>query len=393
MMTIGAPVWSSGFRPFYLLGALYAPLLVVGVSGAFVGVVNLPGSAPQLWHGHEMIFGFAVAIIIGTLLTALPSWAGTPELRGGRLVTLVALWLLGRIAFWASPWLPNPLIALADSMLMPVLFAMLAPQVWRARNRLFRLLLPILLALALANLAYHAGVLWSDPALARQSLRASVYGVLILFVLKGGVLTPIFTGNALRLCGRGNQPSFHMGLEASAAGTVVLLAALDLGGAPAHWVGWSALSCAIVHSVRTARWRGWRVPDDPQLWAMHLGFAWLVLSFVLKALADLSGSVPDTAWVHAFTVGSLGMMMLGLMTRVSLRHTGRALVVPRSLRWAFVAMFAAASLRLATTVQDLGPWAVALAALLWASPFGVFLVLFASVLVSPSRPRAAVGAP
>jgi len=129
------------------------------------------------------------------------------------------------------------------------------------------------------------------------------------------------------------------------------------------------------------------VPDDPLLWAMHLSFAWLVIAFALKAIAALTGAAPESAWLHAFTVGSLGLMMLGLMTRVVLRHTGRPVHAPRAMGWAYAVVFAAATLRLAVSVFGLGDDAMALAALLWAAPFVVYLVLYAAMLVAPSLPR------
>jgi uncharacterized protein involved in response to NO len=149
-----------------------------------------------------------------------------------------------------------------------------------------------------------------------------------------------------------------------------------------------AAACAAVHGLRVARWRGWRVADQPLLPAMHLSFAWLLLAFALKAASDLAGWVPEPTWLHAFTVGSLGLMMLALMTRVSLRHTGRALSADRAMRLAAVGMFAAALLRMAATVHQLGPGTMAVAALLWAAGFVVYLERFAGVLLAPSLPRA-----
>lgn len=382
------PLLASGFRPFYLLGALYAPLLAIGGMGAFTGVVDLVGAGgPVLWHGHEMLFGFAVAIVVGTLLTALPSWAGTPEVRAAPLCWLVAAWLLGRIALWAAPWLPAPAVALVDMALWPLLLVLLAPALWRVPNRLYRLLLPILLALALANGVYHAAVLAGDAAQAGRALRGAVWALLVLYTLKGGLLTPVFTGNALRALGRGEQARFVMPLEALALALLVALSIADLCAAPSLVTGALAVACAAVHGARVARWRGWRVADQPLLPTMHLGFAWLLLALVLKAMADLGGLVPEAAWLHAFTVGALGLMMLSLMTRVSLRHTGRALGTPPLLRAAAIAMFAAAALRLAATVHGLGPGVVALAAGLWALALVAYLLRFGAVLVAPSLPR------
>ncbi|MCK0511661.1 NnrS family protein [Aromatoleum buckelii] len=389
--SLSAPVWASAFRPFYLLGALYAPLLMAVWAGAYLGAWGVPVSAATplaLWHGHEMLFGFAAAIITGIVLTALPSWAGTPEIRGGRLALLVALWLAGRLACWATPWLPPLSVTVVDSLLFAALFIMLAPQLWRAANPLYLLLLPILAAFFGANLAYHAGIAAADPTLAGLGLRAGVYAVIVLYVLKGGLLTPIFTGNALREKGRGDQAPFRAGLEAAAVVVVVVLAVLDLAAAPAHWTGAAAFACASIHAWRVARWQGWRVADVPLVLVMHLGFAWLIFAFALKAAAELAGVVPEAAWLHAFTVGSLGMMMVGLMVRVSLRHTGRPLALPNAMRVAGVLVFAAALARLAVTVHDLGAWAVALAALLWSAAFVIYLARFGTILVGPSVPRA-----
>jgi len=380
---------SSAFRPFYFLGTLYAVLLVAVWTGSFLGLWDVPsvGTPLRLWHGHEMIFGFAAAIIAGIVLTALPSWAGTEEICGGRLALLVLLWLLGRIAFWAAPWLPALAPAMADLLLFPAVFLMVAPQLWRASNRLYLLLLPILLALAAANAAYHYGILAAHTHLAGLGLRGAIYAIIVLYVLKGGVLTPIFSGNALREKGRGEQAPFNVELDMLAVGVVLLLAALDLAGARPLWTGLAALACAGVHAVRTARWRGWLLADVPLVFVMHLGFAWLVFAFALKAIAELTGWIPESAWLHAFTLGSLGMMMLGLMTRVSLRHTGRPLVVPGTMKLAYGMMFAAALIRLAATVHGLGDGAVALAAVLWGLTFLLCFATFGAMLVRPSLPR------
>jgi len=384
-----APLWLSAFRPFYLLGALYAPLLMGAWLGAYLGLWTGPvGDIPlALWHGHEMIFGFAAAIILGIVLTALPSWAGTPEIDGSRLALLVAAWLVGRLAIWAGPLLPPGVVAVADLLLFPLVFAMVAPQLLHAANRLYLLLLPVLAAFFTANLAFHLSLGADNDVAAGIALRGAVYTIIVLYVLKGGVLTPIFTGNALREKGRGDQAPFWLWLDVAAVGGVVLLAALDLADAPSTCVGLTALACTFVHAYRVARWQGWRVADVPLLLIMHLGFAWLIFAFALKAVAELTGLVSATAWLHAFTVGSLGMMMLGLMTRVSLRHTGRPLGLPKAMRNAGILVFAAALVRLAVSVQEPGTWTLSAAAMLWAGAFLIYLSCFGVMLASPSLSR------
>lgn len=382
------PLWSSAFRPFYLLGAAYAPLLATAWLAAWLGLWVVPVGMPlKLVHGHEFIFGFAAAIIFGVVITALPSWAGTDEIEGGPLALLVALWLVGRIAFWAMPWLPAPLPALADCLLYAVALFMLAPALMRVTNRLYLLLLPILGALLFANLVYHYAVTHNDAGLAGLALRGAIWAIVVLYVLKGGVLAPIFTGNALREKGRGDQATFLMPLESAALVALLLLAGFDLGDSPRTLSGSAALACAALYGWRSARWQGWRVADVPLLLAMHLGFAWLLLAFVLKAVADLTGAISEASWLHAFTVGSLGMMMLGLMTRVSQRHTGRPLTMPRAMLLACGLMCLGAALRVAAGVGVGKPALIGFATLLWAAAFTIYLSCYARILISPSLPR------
>lgn len=385
-----APLLTSAFRPFYLLGIAYGLALMVAWTGAWLGIWPAPlgGMSLRQLHGHEMLFGFGAAIVIGIVLTALPSWAHTPEVRGTPLAVLAAIWLAGRFAVWGGPWPADPWRAAIDLAFFPAVFVVVTPCLLRAANRLYLLLLPILLALSGANLAWHAGMLAGSERLATSGLRAGVYGLVVIYVLKGGVLTPVFTGNALRAAGRGGQAPFVMALDTAALAVVVALACLDLAGAPARWIGAAAVACTLVHAWRVARWKGWRVVDAPLVSAMHLGFAWLVFAFALKAAAELGSTVPEPAWVHAFTVGSLGLMMLALMTRVVLRHTGRVPIAPRAVRVAMAAMFLAALLRLAAVQLDAaGRGLVALAALLWLAPFAAWFALYAAMLVAPSLPR------
>jgi uncharacterized protein involved in response to NO len=304
-------------------------------------------------------------------------------------VLLAGLWIAGRVAFWLSPWLPAPLPALVDGLLFPAVIGMLTPQLLRAKNRLYLLLLPILGALFIANLLYYQAAARGDALLAGQALRAAIWAIVVLYVLKGGVLAPIFTGNALREKGRGDQIPFLMGLEVAALAALLLLAGCDLAGAPRVWTGGAALACILLYGWRSLRWQGWRVADAPLLLTMHLGFAWLLLAFALKAVAELTGAVPEAAWLHAFTIGSLGLMMLGLMTRVSLRHTGRPPVVPRAMLVAYGAMFLAALLRVIAGVGAQHTALIGVATLLWAAAFTLYFVHFAAILLSPSLPRAA----
>ncbi len=380
-----APLWASPFRPFCALGMAYGVALMAVWIAARAGYVA-PSSgmlAAQLWHGHEMLFGFAAAIICATVLTALPGWARTPEIHGAPLAGLVALWVVGRAAFWAIGWLPQWLVVAADGALYVALLAILGPQLWQTANRYYLLLLVVLAGMLAGDALFLAGR-------AEAGFRTALYSVVLLFALKGGVFAPVFTGNHLRATSRGEQARFLMPLEFAAIGAIFAVAACDLGGAPRPWLATAALSAFVLHAVRLARWRGWKICGVPLLWIMHAGYLWMVLAFLLLGLSELDMAVAASAWLHAFTVGALGSMMLGLMTRVALRHTGRPLVLPPAIVVAYLLVQAAALLRVGAALAEVGePW-IAVAGLAWIAAFATYLGCYGAILVSPSLPRVAV---
>lgn len=380
-----APLWASPFRPFCALGMAYGILLMALWVTAQSQATTLPHGAlsPQQWHAHEMLFGFAGAIICATVLTALPGWAHTPEVRGAPLAGLVALWLAGRIAFLGMAWLPPAVVLVADGGLYVALLALFATQLRHVANRYYLLLLPVFAGMLAGDVLFLTGH-------AEAGLKACLYSIVLVYALKGGVLVPVFTGNHLRATGRGRQAPFLLPLEVAAIVAVVALAAVDLASAPPRWRATAALVACALHAVRLLRWRGWKVLDAPLLWTMHIGYVWMVLAFLLSGLSALGVEGAGRAWLHAFTVGALGSMMLGLMTRVALRHTGRPLVLPSAIVAAYLLMQVAALLRVAGAMAGSTAPLVALAGAAWIAAFAIYLACFGSMLLSPSLPRAAV---
>jgi uncharacterized protein involved in response to NO len=169
--------------------------------------------------------------------------------------------------------------------------------------------------------------------------------------------------------------------------SIVALACADLAAWPAPWIGTIAgIACAI-NAARLLRWRGWRVAGAPIVFVMHLGMLWMVLALGLKAAAAFTSAVPKEAWLHAFTVGGIGLCMTVLMTRVVLRHTGRPLKLPLLIKLAYLLMFAAAILRLAWVLFGLDIHVMSSSALLWVTAFLIYLLLFGPMLWRPSLPR------
>lgn len=384
---LGAMPWlAAPFRPFYTLGIGCGVLLVVLAGLGFAGVGAAHGAFPMAWHGHEMIFGFAFALIAGTALTALPSWAGIAETYGRRLALLAAAWLLGRIACAFAGALPWPWVAACDVALPLLLIVHLAPQLLPLPQRRWRLPLVVFALLAIANVAWHAATAAGDTAAAARALRAALWLVVVMYTLAGGLFTPVFTGNVITAHGRGAAPAPWPPLEAASLLALVVLALADIAGAAAALLAPLALIAFTLQAWRVARWRGWQARDDALVAAMHLGFVWLLAALALKAAAHLVGAHwPEATWVHAFTIGALGSMLLGLMTRVVLRHTGRPLAAPRALPWLLALVNAAALLRVAAPA--LGDRVLPAASLAWALAFVAWLWMHAPLMARPSLPR------
>lgn len=371
-------VWSSGFRPFFLGAAAYAPLsLGLWLLARNTGWPAYADSA--LWHGHELLFGFAASLVCAILLTAIPSWTGAAEVRGAPLAVLAALWLAGRVAMNAAEWLPRPFVVILDCVLLPTLALMLFFTIGRARQRLFWWTLPPLAALTAGNLVFHLG----NPY---WGLLLGVHSLGFLFTLYGGLFIPAFTRRYLQARGE-RSGAILMPLEYATAAAMVAFAVSDLLNLSPAVMTSAALAAAAAHAVRFARWRGWRTSGEPLLWCIHLGYAWLIAALVLRAAAELTPSVPREAWIHAFTLGAYGMLKIGLMPRVALRHTGRPLRIPPVMQAAFFMVFAGALLRLAWSMQALGEVVLAASVLLWSAAFVIYLSLYAPFLVQPSLPR------
>ena len=379
-------LFAYGFRPFFVGAACSGLVLVPWWAADFSFGVSLATDwPPTLWHAHEMLFGFTCAAIAGFLLTAVPSWTGRRGFAGGPLVLMTALWLLGRVLVASSASWPFAAVAAADLAFLPVLAAFLAWPLLRERNRNTPLLL-VLLVLWLCNATFHLGLFRGDVELSRQALLTAVNFALILVTVIGGRITPSFTATALRQRGVEGALQAPRGMTAATVALMIAVAAVDLmqpGGASA---GWLALAAAIAQAARLVHWQGWRVLHDPIVWVLHLAHAWLPFGLALKALAILTGVAVATFWLHALTIGVLATMILGVMTRVSLGHTGRPLRVRPLVTLAYLLVSAAAIVRV------FGAWlpgfdypaVIVLSSALWTSAFALFLWVYGPILFTSS---------
>jgi uncharacterized protein involved in response to NO len=380
------PLFSYGFRPFFLAAGLTGLLAVPAWLWLYhSGVSPLGPVSGQLWHGHEMIFGFIVAAVAGFLLTAVPSWTGSRGFGGAPLVALTAIWLAGRAAFAAFDQLPLVLVAIVELAFLPGILVLVAPPTLRERNRNMPMLAIVAVAW-LADATSLVAIARGDAALGSLALHAALNVILLLLTIVGGRIVPAFTSNALR---RGDQSfSIHTypWLERILPGAMVLNLLVDLWQ-PALTVpaGLLAAVLAVLQGWRLSGWRSLRARGEPMLWVLHIAYAWLPAGFALKAAALLAGADWARFWLHAFGSGAAALMILAVMTRTTLGHTGRPLVVPRSIAVAYLLLCAAALLRVvAPSIWAAEYSGVLLAAgLCWSAAFAIFVAVYAPMLTRP----------
>ena len=353
---------SAGFRPFFLLAALWAALAVPLWLGAMA------------WHAHEMVYGFGVASVAGFLLTAIPNWTGRLPVRGAPLGALAALWLAGRLALFILPPLPA---ALLDLAFVPVLMAVVARELIAGRN--YRNL-PMLAALGLlfaGNVLVHLQAL--DVAYtARLGNSIGIATLLVLISLVGGRIIPSFTRNWMAKARREPAPPAPMSRLDLACLLVTLAGLVAWVAAPASTALLQIAAGAAV-LVRLSRWRGLRTLREPLLVVLHLGYAWLGVGLLLLGFGISGGAA-----LHALTVGAIGTMTLAVMTRASLGHGGRPLAAGAGTVAIYVLVTLAALLRVLAPYLG-GLIVTSLAGLAWSAAFGLFAIFYGPLLLGRNR--------
>jgi uncharacterized protein involved in response to NO len=374
-----------GFRPFFLAAGLAALLLVPWWAAALAWGVPLGTSWPAaLWHGHEMLFGFIVAAVAGFLLTAVPSWTGARGFAGWPLAVLVGLWLIGRVGVSAPAVLPLPAVAALDLSFLPALAGFVLLPLVRARNRNSPLL-AVLLGLWLTDAAFYWGLAHADSVLARHALLVGIDIVLLLVTVIGGRIVPAFTSSALKQQGAGISLRAWRGMTPLAVGVMLAVVICDVFAPESIAAGALALAAAVIQAVRLAQWRMLRTLRMPIVWVLHVAYLWLPIGLMLKGLALIFGLAFAAYYRHALTIGAAALMIVAVMTRAALGHTGRPLVVSRATAYAYGLLAAAAVVRVFG--PGLLPLAyvriVMLAAALWTVAFGIFLWGYTPMLITP----------
>jgi uncharacterized protein involved in response to NO len=382
----GPAFLSYGFRPFFLLGSLFAAAAVMAWLPAFFGEITIPTAfAPRDWHVHEMLYGFIPAVVTGFLLTAIPNWTGRLPLQGAPLMVLVAAWAAGRVAVWTSASTGWAFAMAADLAFLLLVGAAAAREVIAGQNWRNLRIVGLVAVLAVGNAVFHVEAHVTGTA--GYGTRIGIAGVVMLITLVGGRIVPSFTRNWLAREKPGRLPASFGRPDVV---TVVASAAALLA-----WVAFpsAALSgalltaAALLQAVRLARWAGDRTAADRLVFVLHVAYAFLPIGFVLVGLSAL-GVVPLSAGIHAWTVGGVGLMTMAVMSRASLGHTGRALRATPAVQVVYGLLAAAALARVCAALHPEAAFALLhVAAFAWAGAFVLFAVSYWRVFTGPRLGR------
>jgi uncharacterized protein involved in response to NO len=381
----GFAPFEAGFRPFFLGAAVAAAFGAVGWIVVWHGHAGYePALPPSLWHGHEMLFGFVAAALAGFLLTAVPNWTGRGPYRGKLLMLLFAVWAAGRISAWTVSGTAPGLHAVLDVAFLPLLVTTVAVPILRGAARRNLGIVAVLAALSVANAAMHLEAVGLAQDTARPALRLAIGLVAVLVAVIGGRIIPAFTGSYLRAKGGPELPSPIAALDRLAIGLLATFALVDLVEPAGAVAGAAALAAGIANGVRLLRWGSRHALDEPMVWVLHAGYLWLALAMLLRGVALLSGDIPETMGLHALTLGAFGMMIVGVMTRATLGHTGRPISADRWTVTAFALVGAGTIGR--ALVGPLLPGAIGievtgLSGAAWAAGFLVFALRYGGVLL------------
>ncbi len=376
-------LFNLAFRPFFLMGAGFSVVSMAIWTVYLIGGIDLSvyGGA-HWWHIHEMLFGFVGAIIIGFLLTAVKTWTSLPAVTGVRLVVLVLFWLSARLAMLANNWLPAGLIVAIDLLFFPLAAIFLAWPIIQRRMWRNLIFVPVLLLMTYANAHMHCAVYLPGGDHLRSAGFTQVLLVVLLMVIMGGRVIPMFTANGTQ------TPRVRpiKVIELASVGGLVLLVLIQLFSIqlPVVVIGSLFFIVAIINAARAYRWQIGITWHTPLVWSLHISYWCIPIGLLLLGLSLFSTVVSHSQAIHSLTLGAIGVMILSMISRVSLGHTGREIVVKNVMALAFACVFIAFIIRVFGNYffNNLS-YVYLFSAIFWILGYGLFLINYTQILISP----------
>jgi uncharacterized protein involved in response to NO len=376
----GPALFSYGFRPFFLLGSIYAGLAILVWLPVFMGELSFTTTfLPRDWHVHEMLYGFLPAVITGFLFTAIPNWTGRLPLRGRPLMFLIALWAAGRVCVTFSAqtgWLAAMLV---DCSFLLLIAAATAREIIAGKKYNNLSMVALVLVLLAGNLTFHLEAHYR--AAADLSIRVGIAVIILLISLIGGRIIPSFTRNWLvkENPGRLPVPFARFDMLTIAVGSIALVVWIVLPAG--NWTGYVLALAAVMHLIRLGRWAGYRTGRERLLLILHVGYAFVPIGFLLSACAAF-GIVPAGAGVHAWMAGAAGIMTLAVMSRATLGHTGQQLTASVATQAVYASIIVAAVARICAVFEPVHSVSLLhISAFAWAGAFLGFALCYGPTLI------------
>ncbi|NMM38245.1 MAG: NnrS family protein [Glaciimonas sp.] len=371
------PLWALGFRPFYMLAAAFAavsiPLWLARYFGQMPGLTNITIN----WHMHEMVFGFAIAVIIGFLFTAGRNWTGLWTPRRGYLAVLAGVWLAGRIAMLTAPAL---IAALVDILFLPLAAWPMYRVLQRSGNKRNMFLIGLLSLLTTVNILFHLAALGWITTSTVLIIQAAILIVVMIESVIGGRVIPGFTSSTVPTA----KPIVNSKRDRLTIALTALASLAWIFTFPPRLIAALAFAAACSQLLRLGGWRPYTTLHHPLLWILHLSYAWIPCGFILIALAALQ-VVPANSAFHVLAIGSMAGLIMGMMTRTTLGHTGRPLKAGRNevLMYVLIQIGVVARFCAAINTTGLRDGALVVAAASWSTAFVFFLIIYGPYLYRP----------
>lgn len=377
-------LFNLGFRPFFLLAAVFATLSI----GSWVwkyATLSTPAfstvTASQ-WHAHEMLFGFAFAVIAGFLLTAVKNWTGQQTLHGRPLMGLAACWLLARGVMLLAPS-QVLMAALFDGafnlwLLVAVAMPIIRVKQWRQLGILSKVVL-----LTIGNMAFYAQATGGTTQGAHAAIwMGLLLNVSLIMVISRRILPMFIERGVQEAVTLKNSVFIDRLLMVALAALLINMLTFNTDSGNVML----GLTISIAAGFRLWRWHTPGIWQVPLLWSFYLGL-WLInLGFLLLALSVVLPDISLILAIHCWAIGGIGVITLAMMARVALGHTGRSIhQPPAGVTWIFGLVLAAAICRalLPMVLPEYYRWSVMLAATAWIAAFSWFAVLYWPVLSQP----------
>ena len=370
------------FRPFFLFASIFSILSLIIWVGVLSGNIQIKLYGGSLWwHIHEMLFAFSATVIVGFLLTAVQNWSGVRSLHGKTLGALVILWLLARAALFMPEQLPHSLIIFLDMAFLPL--AALALAIPIIKTKLWRnfMFVPILLIMAATNGLFHYSVMSFNPLLTNQAATFMVLLITLVMCIMGGRVFPMFTANGTK------TPRVNANPLLEKLSILSMLLSVFVGSGlfkiPTSLIASLFIITALIHAIRVFRWKFTVTLNTPLVWSLHLSYWCIAVGLLMFGLSEI-GIVSHSQAIHTLTIGAMGTMILSMISRVSLGHTGRMIIVGKTMTIAFVSIIFAFVTRVyGSYITDNYLAVLMLTVIFWAIAFGCFVTVYLPILLKP----------